>query len=139
MMRQPGWESRLYALERDCRQLAFAWGMHDCCSFAAAAVEAVTGQPISMPGSYTSDRQAQRVLKERGGLEAAVTEILGVQPCAPHFAQRGDIVLLRQPKSATRHALAVCFGTYAFAPGDHGLVPIQMKSPEVLAVWHIGH
>jgi hypothetical protein len=62
-----------------------------------------------------------------------------VQPSSAQFAQRGDIVLLHQPKSLSRYALAVCFGAQAYAPGDEGLVATQMKSPDVLAVWHIGH
>lgn len=136
MMRLPGWEGRLYALEQRKRWLEFDWGAHDCCTWAASAVEALTGQPISMPGPYESGRQANRIIKQLGGLQAAVTGLLGVQPYAPHFAQRGDIVLLRQSKS---HALAVCFGTFAYAPGEDGLVATQMKSPDVLAVWHIGH
>jgi len=137
--RLPGWESRLYALERDSREFAFVWGMHDCCTFAAAAIEAVTGQPVSLPGPYESARQAHRLLKARSGLQAAVTAILGVEASAPQFAQRGDLVLVSQPKSLQRHALAVCYGAFAYAPGDDGLVSIQMKSPDVLAVWHIGH
>jgi hypothetical protein len=138
MTRLPGWERRLYALEQDNRQFAFCWGRHDCCTFAAAAVEAVTGQQICLPGPYGSARKALRVVRDMGGLPAAVSTILGFEPSPPLRAHRGDIVLLRQP-GFDGHALGVCFGQFACAPGEDGLVTIQMTSPDVLAAWPIGH
>lgn len=138
MTRLPGWEGRLYALLERKRFQEFEWGEHDCCSFAAAAVAAVSGQQISVPGSYTSARQALRVVRALGGLPTAVTAALGSEPVPASHAQRGDIVLLRQPRSFDGHALAVCFGEFAYAPAEDCLVAIRMSSPDVLAVWHIG-
>lgn len=138
MTRLPGWDGRLYALLERKRFREFEWGEHDCCIFAAAAVAAVSGQQISLPGPYMSARQALRVVRALGGLPSAVTAALGSELVPASHAQRGDIVLLRQPRSFDGHALAVCFGEFAYAPGEDCLVAIRMSSPDVLAVWHIG-
>ena len=138
MTRLPGWEGRLYALLERKRFEGFEWGEHDCCTWAASAVAAVSGQQISFPGPYTSARQALRVVRALGGLPAAVTAALGSEPMPASHAQRGDIVLLRQPRSFDGHALAVCFGEFAYAPGEDCLVAIRMTAAEVLGAWHIG-
>lgn len=137
--RLPGWERRLFELLERNRMVPFKWGTHDCCTWAAAAVAAVSGQQIALPSTYTTERGALRVVRKLGGLPVAVTSLLGFEPLSPSHAQRGDIVLLNQSGSFDGHALAVCFGSDAYAPSERGLVAIRMTSPAVFAGWHIGH
>lgn len=139
MTRLLGWERRLFDLLEHNRTEPFKWGRHDCCTWAAAAVAAVSGQQISMLGKYATARGALRLVQKPGGLQATVTSVLGFEPLSARHAQRGDVVLLSQPGSFDGYALAVCFGGDAYAPGENGLVAIQMTSSAVLAAWYIGH
>jgi hypothetical protein len=136
MRRLPDWEARLFELVAEAKHRDFEWGVHDCCTFAAAAVEAVTGTRPVLPGAWTTARGALRLAARQDGLPAAVSTALGRELGPALLAQRGDIVLLRQP-SFDGHALAVCLGAYAVAPGPHGLVSIRLDSPECLGAWRV--
>lgn len=137
-MRAIDWEQRLFALIESARRKPFAWGTHDCCTFAADAVEAVTGQRPALPGSWSTPTGALRVASREGGLPDAVSAVLGHEPGNAWLAQRGDVLLLSQP-SFDGYALAVCAGGVAYAPGPEGLVAIRLDAPEVLGAWRVGH
>ena len=127
------WPERLDALLRAHACTPFTWGRHDCCTFAADAVRAVTGVDVmgSLRGQYSTAAGARRLTSELGGLNAAVTRLLGT-PIAPTGATVGDVLLLAQD---ARELLAVCNGTAAIAPGRTGLQTIA--APQVLAAWRI--
>src|SRR3569623_1931677 len=69
----------------------FAWGTHDCASFAFDAVRAVSGEDrfADLRGSYDTAAKAARILKRMGGLEAMVDARL--RKISPSEAHRGDI------------------------------------------------
>lgn len=78
----------------------FAWGRHDCCTFACDGALAITGaDPMgSLRGAYRDAASASRALIRfaGGGLdEAAIRlgQVAGYQAVFPLNAQRGDIVL----------------------------------------------
>ena len=95
-MRLPFWEARLTAyLKRKANQ-PFAYGVHDCCLFAAGAIEAVIGlDPMAKFRGYHGIRQARRILGNGGGLERLVEQV--TQTCrfsevSPLAARRGDVL-----------------------------------------------
>lgn len=118
--RAAGWEARLAALVEDARARPFAWGAHDCVTFAADAVAALRGtDPLgNLRGAWCDARGAARLLGEQGPtIEEAVARTLG-PAIAPARARRGDIVTI---VAGRRSALGVCLGGRAAAPGPRGL------------------
>ena len=100
----------------------FAWGTVDCCTFAADAVHALTGRSPLRGMAWANRQQALAVLRERGGLLAAVVDCLGPPQGAPPLP--GDVGLHHQAK-AGRAALCVWCGTQWRSPGPQGLVVIE--------------
>lgn len=95
MARLPDWEQRLLAWLEQCDPLPYRWGAHDCCTFAAGAVQAQTGLDFYAPfaGGYSTERGALRALKRQGfeDLFGPFDAALGART-APLLCQRGDIV-----------------------------------------------
>lgn len=89
------WEAALSAWLAQCEAQPFKWGSHDCCTFAARAVEVQTGHDFFKPfrGRYRSAAGAFRVLGQAGfaSIDAAITAALG-DMTAPLLCQRGDVV-----------------------------------------------
>ena len=94
-LRPAGAAHRLHALVLERHDQPFAWGIRDCCLWAADAVFAVTQRDLAadIRGSYWSARQAARVVRDRGGLQALVTDRMGA-PIALSDAIDGDVCLL---------------------------------------------
>mgnify|MGYP000013990542 CR=1 FL=1 len=127
------WPERLHALLAARKDQPFAWGTHDCCTFAADAVHALTGlDPLgTLRGSYSTAAQAAHRLATLGGLQAVVTDRLG-PPVRPVFAAVGDVLLI---DNAGRELLAICNGACAVAPGPQGLMTIA--APAIVAAWRV--
>jgi hypothetical protein len=68
MTRLELWPSRLDAVIQAAATRPFAWGEHDCCTFAADCVEAVTGTRVWPAdfGTYTTSMGAQKAMFARG-------------------------------------------------------------------------
>ena len=120
--RREGWPERLTAMVEAARDLPFAWGSHDCCTFAARWVESERGVSILAPfaharGAWASALEAARIVRDAGGLSAIVTEQLGAS-IAPAQAMRGDVVRV---EIEGRESLAVVLGETAAAPGEAGI------------------
>lgn len=113
--------------------MPFAWGVNDCCLFAADAVLALTGKDVAadVRGSYSDALGAARIIDARGGLSAIATAALGAS-VLPVFAAVGDVVLLL---NEGREMLAICNGTSAVAPGPDGMAVTGMDS--AIAVWKV--
>lgn len=73
---------------------AFEYGAHDCVALARDAVEAVSGKRLRI-GAWSSEDEARREIAARGGLLAAIIEVLGM----PRASARndGDIALVAPP------------------------------------------
>ena len=131
-MRRIDWQERFYAFTKARSRMAFVWGLNDCCTFAADAVEALTGvNPMCGFEAYQTEAAAARVVHRAGGLDALATSRLG-QPVSPAFAAVGDVVLV---ENEGRQMLTVCNGTSVIAPGEFGMVALGMES--ALAAWKI--
>jgi hypothetical protein len=112
--RHDNWPKLLAQFIEARRVQPFAWGLNDCCIFAADWVEICTGEDHAKAwrGRYASALGAARVLDEAGGVEALV-DALGLQRIAPKLAGRGDIVAQETGRGMT---LGICLGeTTAFA------------------------
>ena len=131
-MRHPDWQRRFAAFGRARAAMPFAWGANDCCTFAAAAVEALTGEdPMSTIPPYDGAMEAGRMVEEGGGLKPLADSFLGAS-VTPSMAAVGDIVLV---VNAGRQMLAVCNGTNVLAPGETGVAVLGMET--AIAAWKI--
>lgn len=115
MHRQADWETRLAAYLEPLRLRPFEWGRHDCCTFSAGAVEAMTGvDPMpEFRGRYTTAIGSARALKRYGAgtLEATLDTKFERVPAA--LAQRGDVIM-------TEGLLGICLGGIAVVVGSAG-------------------
>ncbi len=123
MTRLQDWEVRLAEAVEAAKGVPFAWGQHDCATWAFDVRAALTGTPRPA-WSYTTEAGGRRWMKRQGwaGFTEAATAILG-EPVAPLMAQRGDIVLLIEPE-----AFGVCLGAQVAAVGPVGLTMVPLRS-----------
>jgi hypothetical protein len=130
--RQPGWPLHLeHAIER-ARGQAFDWTGHNCATFAADCVAAITG--VRLHGRFAALMATERRARAFGpALAARVDDVLGAaRRVPPRLAQRGDVVLVDVHPGP---ALAVCVGAKAAAVSPEGLVFVGMEA--VRCAWHI--
>lgn len=131
--RREDWPERLNEMIEMRRAMPFAWGVQDCASFAAACVAAMTdAAPLDGLPAWGSREDAEALLAELGGLDAAVTAMLG-EPIAVTAARRGDVVRVDVAGVA---ALGICLGAYAAAPGPRGLEWADMRHWR--QAWRVG-
>ena len=98
MKRLEHWERLLAEAIDTARSKPFAWGLHDCPTFAFETRMALTGgEDVAAlwRGKYTTHLGGLRVMRRLGwpSLEAMGHALLGVPRDTPLLAQRGDIVL----------------------------------------------
>ncbi|BEP42268.1 hypothetical protein GmRootV15_28570 [Variovorax sp. V15] len=139
-MRLPDWQTRFSHFGQERARAPFVWGTNDCCTHAAAAVEAITGaNPMAALEPYGTEagprrqalRRLLRKLDNAGGLQALVTAHMG-EPIQPVMATVGDVVLVR---NEGRELLTVCNGVNAMGPGRDGMVALSMQ--DALVAWRI--
>jgi hypothetical protein len=124
--RLPDWRSRLAAWIAAARVQPFAYGRHDCATFAAGAVAAVTGTDwvAALDLRYTTLAGGRRALARRGYADpiAFVRATFPEIPVA--FARIGDLAVL---DTAAGPALAVVGGAEVLAPRpDVGLAALPL-------------
>lgn len=130
-MRHPDWPERLASFIESRRQTPFAYGTHDCCAFAGAAAEAITGTIPAAPFPYSTELGAQRLIVEHGGLDNLLTAALG-EPVHPSQAGRGDIVLADLESGPTA---GLCIGRDCVFPAAVG-VTFRSRAAIVMA-WKV--
>lgn len=137
MDRYVDWEARLSAYLDPLRLMPFEWGRHDCCTFAAGAVYAMTGfdHMAEFRGRYTTRIGSLRALKRFGAGALAPTLDQKFTPIAAATAQRGDIVM-------SGGALGICMGAALIAVGSvgdrEGLVLIERAKWDEPFAWAVG-
>jgi hypothetical protein len=121
----PQWQREFDAFVASRMRTPFCWGQHDCCLFAADAVKAITGIDRAAPwrGTYFTELQAARVLKDLGGLAALASQAGDERP--PLSAQLGDIGLVFD---GSRELLGVCVGPNWLVPGTYGLAALPLRA-----------
>jgi hypothetical protein len=128
-MRLSDWEQRLSDYIASKQAEPFAWGVNDCCTFSAGAVEALTGVD-PMPeyrGKYDTALGSARALGGRN-LEEVLDEKFAQVPIG--FAQRGDLVLMDD-------CVGVVAGDYAWFASDIGLERVKRSLWD--KAWGVGH
>lgn len=136
--RLPDWPMRLAGLMEEALGLPFEWGRHDCVTFAARGIAAVTGEDVLQGRTWGSAREAARAMQADGsGFVAMVSSRLGA-PVSVLLARRGDLVLMPHPRARGRWpgALAVCFGDRCGAPG-HDRLALRPLADATLC-WRVG-
>lgn len=122
MTRVPDWDVRLAEAVEAAKGVPFAWGRHDCATWAFDVREALTGIPRPA-WSHRTEAGSRRWMLRQGwrSFAEAATAILG-EPVPPMLAQRGDIVLLAEPE-----VFGVCLGAQIAAVGPVGLTFAPMR------------
>jgi len=136
MRRLPDWEARLAAYLEPLRAVPFAWGHHDCCTFTAGAVEAMTGVD-PMPeyrGRYSTAIGSARALRRFGAGDLASTMSAKFSAVSPALAHRGDIIM-------SDGLLGICMGGFLAAVGSEGgregLIRINRRAWSVPQAWQV--
>lgn len=138
MTRKPDWETRLGVYLEPLRLREFAWGRHDCCTFTAGAVLAMTGiDPMpEFRGRYTTPRGSVRALRRLGRGTLAATLDAKFETVEASLAQRGDIVM-------SDGLLGICFGAFLIAVGREGdregLIRIERAAWSAPRAWRVAY
>lgn len=115
-----GWEVRLNRAVEAAMGAPFEYGEHDCCTFAADCVEAMTGVDHlkGFRGRYHDKKSAVALLR-RSGVIPRLRAKFG--PGVPRAAaKRGFVVVSMGKQGAT---VGMCLGRYsAYAGLDGGVV-----------------
>ncbi len=132
MGRLENWPARLHEEIEAARGRPFCWGEHDCGTWAAAIVRALTGQELPLPKGYTTQRGSALAMRRKTGssdMTGATSFFLGEPLETPLLAQRGDIVLHEE------QALGVCVGDQAMCLTENGLAAVPMS--ECVTAWRV--
>lgn len=135
MPRVENWERLLWEAIDEARLRPFAWGLHDCPTFAfETRARLIGGEDVAAlwRGRYTTALGGERVMRRLGwaSLEAMGRALLGEPRPSPLMAQRGDIVL-----AGNGAGFGVCAGASAvgMAPGGLCFAPLT----NCLCVWPV--
>lgn len=125
------WPERLAALVAARMETPFAWGVNDCCCFAADAALAVTGaDPFAAHrGRYSTEAGAEDVVGP-GGLARFAEGLMrdfGAEEVPVAAAQRGDWVLVT---AGNMPLVGVVLGGQVAAPGTRGLAFLPFRRAE---------
>jgi hypothetical protein len=137
--RLPDWERRLAAVLHAARDRPFAVAVHDCGTFAADAVAAVTGRdPLAaLRARYRAEAGRQDFA---GWSAVAVLRGLaathGWQRLPWRLARRGDLALVRGADGAACAAVVDLSGRSLAAPGQDCLARFPLD--RAAACWRIG-
>ena len=140
MQRHPSWPACLDAYFQAHRQTPFQYGRFDCCLMVADAVLAMTGTDLAAAfrGRYESATAAGRAVKECCGsisiamLAAKIAAENGMPEIEPLRAGRGDMVLLRRPRSL---GVVATNGREIVVAGRNGLQSAPLT--DCLRAWRI--
>lgn len=97
-------------------ELPFRYGL-DCCQFAGECVESLTGKNPMDALTYSNEREAYKIIKSFGGLEAAMRHFLG-EPYDSH--KDGDVCIMDNNEG--RELAAVIYRDRVVARVENGLM-----------------
>ena len=117
--------ARLQALVLERMAQPFAWGVQDCCLFAADAVQAQTGvdHAAELRGTYSTAAEALALLDQLGGLPAVAGRAGPEIP--PLCARWGDVGMVHHEG---RDSLGLCQGVLWLVPAAQGLGPLPLQA-----------
>jgi len=123
-MRYPDWPVRLNKYIIKAEKLEFKLGTHDCCTFAAGAIEAITGED-PMPefrNHYDDWKSADDALDEIGydNLYKTLTKKFG-KAVLGQKGQKGDLAFYEG-------SCGIVLGRYAMFLGEKGCVYVSIRN-----------
>lgn len=131
MTRPSNWPAMLSGYLEEARETPFAWGSHDCVSFAASWFRLMTGADTYAPwrGRYSTRFGAARRIYEAGARDmiAAGAILFGAPLKSKLLINRGDIVLARD-------AFGIVTGPGAVFLRDGGGL-VEIKRAEFSMSW----
>lgn len=133
MKRFQDWPERLAAFIESRRDQPFAWGTRDCVALANDWVEVCTGERV-FHVEHSTEAEANETIAALGGLEAAVTSVMGSPKANPRAVQRGDVVLFESDRGP---ALGVCIGSEFAVQATRGLISYPITG--ILVAWSVGN
>jgi len=128
MPRIDNWECYLAEAIDVAHAKPFAWGLHDCVTFAFETRMTLTGgadMAALWRGRYSTALGGARVMRRLGwgSLEDMGLALLGAPRETPLLAQRGDIVL-----ADTGLGFGICVGATAAGMAPEGLMTVPLTS-----------
>lgn len=125
MTRLSDWHSRLTAYLHEARARPFEYGRHDCATFAAGAIEAMTGDDLAATwrGRYRTMLGGLRVLRKEGYGDHIALADRYFEEIPVALACPGDIAVVQGPDGKAR-GIVQGGAIYVLAPAGLGLVPL---------------
>lgn len=126
------WPARLLDYLTQRRGRAFEWGpyAHDCCSFGAGGVAAITGRDVMADVPAYSSAAEPATLLQQQPLSEWLDERFPRRPVG--LARRGDIALATLKGQDT---VMIVEGDTLVGPGARGLV--RLPRSEMRAAWAV--
>lgn len=115
----------------------FQWGTRDCAALAAAVVRKLTQKQVDWP-TWDDETSAAAEIARRGGLLAAVADVLGEPRALDETVQDGDVVLLRAQVLDAKEPLELMGIWYGAGPVVHAKHHLmRAHARHVVAVWSV--
>ena len=120
----------------------FAWGVHDCCLFAADAIEAMHGVDIAddFRGKYSDQVSAMELIKTVTGgstIADAAAHCASKHGMTEHqfplMAQRGDLVVMKNGDNVIAGVVHLN-GRHIVSISEQG--PVRLSILSVIRAWH---
>jgi hypothetical protein len=108
----------------------FDYGDADCCQFAGFVVKELTGKDYLADFDYTSEDEANDIIKLNGDLKDTVSSVLGA-PTEGHLTD-GSPVLVDLPEG---EAMGIKLGNYVVCLVKKGFVRIPEES--IITGWEL--
>ena len=128
MPRIPHWERHLASALYTARTTPFAWGRHDCATWAFELRTELTGGPDTAArwrGRYNTGYGAALIMRRLGwsSLEEMGRDLLGEPLSTPLLAQRGDMLFGGEPP-----AFGICAGRAGVFLSPEGLTEVPLSA-----------
>lgn len=131
MTRIETWPAELARLLLEWHARPFDVATNNCAHFAAEWLRRATGRVVELPPVADMQAMDEQVIS-RGGMQAAVTTVLGDPLPLVMLAGRGDIGITETPRG---DALCVVVGPTVAAPGRDGLV--YLRRSRLIVAWRV--
>lgn len=119
--RLKGWEARFARYVESHRDRPFEYGVNDCVTSAAAAIEAIHGVDPMEPfrDRYHDRKSALRLVADFGGLLPLARACGCFEEVPSAYVRRGDVVIVEDARG--RDTFKTCLGSDYCGPGKSGL------------------
>jgi hypothetical protein len=124
-MRLPDWKSRLLDYLNDAVRRPFGYGTHDCCLFAAGAVEATTGidPAAAFRGRYSTLKGGIKAVRKAGFSDYVGMAIAQLDSVHASCATPGDLAVIDTPNGPVL-GVVQGEGVYVLGVERMGLMPV---------------